>query len=251
MGEVTEISWADATFNPWMGCTKVSPGCQHCYAETLMDKRYGKVRWGPQGERKRTSDDTWNRLRVWDNKAAAAGTRTRVFVASLADVFEDNPQVEVWRSWLWLETIMRSHLDFMLLTKRPENILRMTPEAWHTNWPANVWVGASIETQEYATRRVEQLLWVPASVRFLSCEPLLGPLDLTLWLPGLQWVIVGGESGAHARPMQFDWVRSLRDQCVAAGVPFHFKQWGGSNKKATGRLLDGVTWDQFPEHPAA
>jgi protein gp37 len=263
------------TFNPWIGCTRVSPGCQHCYAETMMDKRYGKVKWGPQGTRVRTSADYWTQPLKWNREAAAAGERRRVFCASLADVFEDKPdqnhQLNQWRDELWWLIEKTPNLDWLLLTKRPEVVSDAIPTRWRElGWPPNVWIGTSVENQEYADKRIPELLKIPAAVRFLSVEPLLGPVDLyqMLWadMPGkprlnrIHWIIVGGESGHGARPMQPDWVRSIRDQCQEAGVPFFFKQWGEYlydemnevsvpmrvGKHRAGRLLDGREWNEFP-----
>ena len=247
MGENTAISWATDTFNPWIGCTRVSPGCQHCYAEAFA-KRYGKAEWGPTAQRVRTSAANWRKPIIWNRKAAAEGVRRRVFCASLADVFEDNPQVETWRAELFGMIEQTSSLDWLLLTKRPENVNEMVPGRWRTvgRWPANVWVGTTIENQAAADKRIPELLSVPTLVHFLSCEPLLGPVSLAGHLGAIEWVIAGGESGPQARPMNPDWVRRLRDQCVAAGVPFHFKQWGGLTPKANGRELDGRIWDECP-----
>lgn len=314
MGENTKIEWAHHTFNPWMGCTKVSDGCKFCYAEELMDKRYGKVEWGPVGKRVRTSVANWRKPLQWDKQAAAENIRYRVFCSSLADVFEDRPELKPWRADLFDLIHKTQHLDWLLLTKRPENIHRQigdvakdeqySPFDWLSMgmMPPNVWIGTSVENQEQADKRIPHLLNVPAAVRFLSCEPLLGPVDLSKWLPEecldcddyillhreegpmfhedpeIHWVIAGGESGPHARPMNPEWVRLLRDQCEAANVPFLFKQWGEYRpfdeqvdpclhadspssdlakmhwpydvyrvgKKVAGRLLDGRTWDEFP-----
>lgn len=232
MGERTEISWCDATWNPWVGCLKVSPGCQHCYAETLAG-RFGLGEWGPRGERKRTSDTNWKAPYVWNTRAERKGIRRKVFCASMADLFEDNAQVVEWRSAALSIMEATPWLDWLLLTKRPEHVNVMVPVAWTRGaWPANVWVGTSIESQEWADRRIPWLLGVPTPVRFLSCEPLLGPLDLQMallsgwhkWAPAINWVIVGGESGGQARPMDIHWARSIRDQCYDAGTPFFFKQ---------------------------
>lgn len=256
MGETTGIQWTDHTFNPWVGCTRVSPGCQHCYAETMMDHRYGKVQWGPQGRRIRTSYDYWRQPAKWNRKAEADGVRRRVFVASLADVFENKPdqraEMDEWREALFHYPHLYDNLDWLFLTKRPENVMAMVCPIWHERgFPANVWIGASVENQEQADKRIPELMAIPAAVHFLSAEPLLGPIELPYrmeWMSNddwagnapphvtlgdghepdsrIDWVIVGGESGHGARPMNPDWVRSLRDQCQVAGVPFHFKQWG-------------------------
>jgi protein gp37 len=252
------------TFNPWQGCIKVSPGCVNCYAETLSN-RWGKDVWGPGPKRQRTSAANWKKPLQWNKQAEKEGRRFRVFCASMADVFEDNPQLEPWRVDL-LNLIQETpRLDWLLLTKRPENVNRMIEQAtgfsssemWFYSAP-HVQIGTSIENQEYADKRIPELLRIPARIRFLSMEPLLGPVDLTRidygsidptgradvlreWYyrdsrlvekapPGeackIHWVIVGGESGPGARPMHPEWVRSLRDQCQGAGVAFFFKQWG-------------------------
>lgn len=230
MAETTKISWADATFNPWIGCAKVSRGCAHCYAEELMDKRYGRVEWGPNGTRVRTSASNWKQPLKWDREAMAAGVRRRVFCASLADVFEDRPEVVEWREHLFGIIQATPRLDWLLLTKRPENVTAFASEA--TGWdvashgmPPNAWIGTSVEDRKNGLPRIDILRTIPSVVRFLSVEPLvedLGPLDLT----GIGWVIAGGESGSAATPMHPDWPISIRDQCVSAGVPFLFKQWG-------------------------
>jgi len=245
----------------------------------------------------------WAQPVKWNREAEAAGERHRVFCASLADVFEgdDTMPSESWKSvddarerltWLIINT---PHLDWLLLTKRPQNVMEMLPEDWMSGLPPNVWIGTSVENQAMAEERIPHLLQIPAKVRFLSCEPLLGAVDLSGWatdtgvwkcpncrytlqkcylrasdgavglnteqvrevcpndgatlrpLSLIDWVIVGGESGANARPMHPDWARGLRDQCVEAGVAYFFKQWGGTTAKAGGRLLDGREWSEYPE----
>jgi protein gp37 len=257
MAENSKIEWCDHTFNPFIGCTKVSPGCDNCYAEHLMDKRMHKVVWGSK-ERIRTSPSNWRKPIAWnaahDEFFAAHGRRQRVFCASLADVF-DNAVDPAWRVDLFRLIESTPNLDWLLLTKRIGNAPSMSQVAMgalgciHKPLPDNVWLGSTIVNQEEANRDIPKLLSVPAAKRFLSMEPLLGPVSLR-WLsawpenapapaqkPGgrtnhldglrqLDWVIVGGESGAGARPMHPDWARSLRDQCKAAAVPFLFKQWG-------------------------
>lgn len=300
MGE-TKIEWADFTFNGWIGCTKVSAACDHCYAEVATPTRTlrasGTETWGPHAPRKRTSAANWKKPLAWNRQAEAEGRRYRVFCASLADVFDNHASIlPEWRSDLWALIAETPHLDWLLLTKRPQNINKMLPLAWGNGWP-NVWLGTTVENQTEADRRIPHLLAVPAAVRFLSVEPMLGPVDLThisgkagldphwsMKQAGLSWVICGGESGPNARPMHPDWARSLRDQCVAAGVPFFFKQWGKwlhesqdpyglwnwsdaddrgilhhwldaeqvtasipLKGKSSGRLLDGRTWDELPE----
>jgi protein gp37 len=253
MGETTGIAWTDHTWNPWMGCQKVSPGCTNCYAEALVTTRMRLPVWGPAAstERKRTSAATWKNLGTWDRAAARDGVRRRVFVSSLADVFEDHPALAPWRAEALDLLANVKHMDVQLLTKRPQNILSMVPSAWRAAWPRHIWVGTTVEDQERAERRVAWLNMVPAAVRFLSCEPLLGPLDLTngpsnRWSvptrvvggkpaewsdPGekfipVDWVIVGGESGAGARPFDLAWARSIVQQCAESGVPAFVKQMG-------------------------
>lgn len=350
MSENSKIEWTDHTFNPWIGCTKVSPGCAHCYAETLMDTRRGRAQWGKGKPRVRTVASTWNEPRKWNAKAPerrmqngmvwtksfalpdgridafnSTGLhgcfdaiwwenmpmyRPRVFCASLCDVFDDEVPIE------WLADLLAliddcKNLDWQLLTKRPENIASRMNAAMHGNFEPectfaehmpHVWLGTSVENQRTANHRIPELLAIQCSVRFLSCEPLLDPVDLGIALepwdecgncgadfdysperedvcpschkpncmstgfgtalrteyqnagghvevpdgPGIHWIICGGESGPGARPMAPSWARSLRDQATAAGVAFHFKQWGGVNKKAAGRELDGRTWDELP-----
>jgi protein gp37 len=240
MGENSKIEWTDHTFNPWMGCTKVSQGCKFCYAEALMDKRLGQVQWGPDGIRKRTSAKKWAEPLAWDRNAVTAGVRARVFCASVADVFENSNELNRWRVDLWRLIDNTPNLDWLLLTKRPHNIMAMVPPHWHDGFPPNVWMGTSVEDQAAADLRIPELLKVP-SIIFLSCEPLLGPIVFDpSWLygcsdfetccgcdePRVEWAIIGGESGPNARPMHPDWARGIRDQCVAAGIPVLFKQWG-------------------------
>lgn len=337
MSTQTKIEWCDSTFNPWIGCTKISPACDNCYAFADFDLRRHRVKWGAGQARSRTSAENWKHPLRWNNQAdefrqcdvcgwrglrrpdravcptchngLMQPTRRRVFCASLADWLDNEVSIE----WLCdlLDLIRRcENLDFLLLTKRIGNWRSRLAEALSAeirqnrragvmigDWlngspPANVWLGATVCNQTDADRDIPKLLAVPAAKRFLSMEPLLGPVDLERprpgpdlcqggggmicqpWLiqSGIDWVIVGGESGPNARPMHPYWVRGIRDQCAAAGVPFLFKQWGewapydrsrfdGSmlatpnaldmpmqrfGKKDAGRLLDGRTWEQFP-----
>lgn len=351
MAENSKIEWTDHTFNPWIGCTKVSPGCLHCYAETQDARRFSKTlpgtskehpvsHWGTGAPRYRTSEGNWNDPLKWNHAVFlqtdtirhtnAFGShedvllpepkRPRVFCASLADWMDDEVPIE-WLADLLKLIAKTPRLDWLLLTKRPENwkprlkavhewIFRTSPASessvfsvWIWDWmrglaPSNIWIGTSVENAS-VTDRIEALRSIPAQVRFLSCEPLLGDLG-PLNLQGIHWVICGGESGPKARPMHPSWARHLRDQCQRSGVPFHFKQWGewlggefdarkgkmicqqtlqgekvgdifwtnpGApavhvfgpkdhywehasakvGKKAAGRLLDGVEWDEFPQ----
>jgi len=231
MGKLTTINWTDHTFNPWWGCTKVSEGCRMCYA-AIYAHRYG-FEWGPSADRRLLSDNHWQEPLKWDKAAGKNGVREKVFCASMADVFEDNQQVVSERLKLWDLIAKTPHLDWQLLTKRPQNITSMVPEAWLTGtWPINVWIGTSVEDQDAANKRIPELLKVPAAVRFLSCEPLLGPVDLKGVKEGdLQWVIAGGESGPGARPMDLAWARSLKDQCQPKGIALWVKQLGGVRDK--------------------
>lgn len=330
MAENSGIEWTDHTFNPWRGCTKVSEGCKFCYADTLSKRNPQTLGvWGPKGSRPIAAESYWKLPEKWDRDAAAAGVRKRVFCASLADVFEGREtmpsaawvHVELAQERLFDLIAATPHLDWLLLTKRPENVLDMlTPAAFvdhemrgDAKMLPNIWIGTSCEDQKTADERIPHLLKIPAKVRFLSCEPLLGQVSLTRFLfadcdkcdgfgyadeEGLvpctqceakfiniheplgeiHWVIAGGESGPNARPMHPDWARMLLHECHASGVPFLFKQWGefapldraaflaGNagqihemgkvvgecpvmrvGKKKAGRILDGRTWDQFPE----
>jgi protein gp37 len=239
VAETTEISWAHSTFNPWIGCTRVSPGCDNCYAATLMQDRHKRVRWGAGEARSRTK--TWDQPVRWNKAAAASGEPHRVFCASLADVF-DNEVPQDWREDLFDLIVATPALTWMLLTKRVGNVASMMP----VKMP-NVWLGITVVNQAEADRDIPKLLELNAAVRWLSCEPLLGPLDLTPYLRGIGWVIVGGESGSNPRPMEADWARDIRDDCWISDVPFHFKQWGGTRPKSNGHLLDGVEHRAFPD----
>ncbi|MEM7533112.1 MAG: phage Gp37/Gp68 family protein [Chloroflexota bacterium] len=274
MGQKTSIEWTNHTFNPWWGCMKVSQGCKHCYAESWA-KRYGHDIWGIEKNRRTFSRQHWSQPKRWHNSAIKNNERKRVFCASMADVFEDNPYVDSEREKLWQVIDDTEMLDWLLLTKRPQNMTSFVP--WTSKWPNNVWAMTSVEDQEQADERIPLLLDVPAKIRGLSVEPLLGPLDLQPWLNNLHWVIVGGESGGGSRPMHPDWVRSLRDQCQEHNVSFFFKQWGnwipseddvkakkvqftpgkdGSqdclmrrvSKKMAGRIIDNQQWDEVPHY---
>lgn len=266
MAKNSRIEWTDHTFNPWWGCAKVSPACKHCYAEAWA-KRVGAAVWGARAPRRFFGEKHWAEPLRWHREAQAEGRRHRVFCASMADVFEDRRELDPWRRKLAELIAETPWLDWQLLTKRPEHASALAP--WGDKWPDNVWLGTTAENQHWADKRLPALAAIPAKVRFLSCEPLLAKLDLSQWLrPSIHWIITGGESGPHARPSDPAWFRGLRDQCIAAGVPFHFKQWGnwvpspssskksqiigGTNmirtsKKEAGRALDGEIWDQVPE----
>ena len=256
MAEHSKIEWTDATFNPWIGCTRISPACDFCYAES-MSARYGWAEWGNH-PRKRTSESTWQAPRRWQRQAATFalgyGRRRRVFCASLADVF-DNQVPPYWRDDLWALIHECPDLDWQLLTKRPQNIPDMLPDYWD-EIRGHVWLGATCEDQTRADQNIPHVLNVdPApAVRFVSYEPALGPVDFGAWLDRLDWIIAGGESGPNARPAHPEWVRNTRDQCAAADVEFHFKQWGGwlpcepTGNVPLWRFQDGSEFDRhcFP-----
>ncbi len=229
------------TFNPWQGCVKVSPACKNCYAATFA-ARFG-VEWGPKARRKFQSDTYWSEPLKWDRKAQREGVRLKVFCASMADVFEllpdghpdeDRMGEERYRLYRLIEAT--PHLDWLLLTKRPENVFGLVAGSWLTKgFPPNVWLGATVEDRKHVSR-VYDLTQIGAQVRFLSCEPLLEDIaaDLVPWLGKLDWVITGGESGPGARPAHPAWFRSLRDACRAAHVAFHFKQFGNWREPLAG-----------------
>jgi protein gp37 len=279
MAKNSHIEWTHHTFNPWWGCKKVSPACDNCYAE-LWAKRMGHQLWGIDAPRRFFTDAHWREPLTWNEEAKRAGRRERVFCASMADVFERRADLNHERNRLWELIENTPSLDWLLLTKRPQNVERIAP--WGRNWPANVWLGTSVENQILAEKRLPFLLKSPAAIRFLSCEPLLGALNLRPWfkkkgLRPIDWVIAGGESGSASRPMHPDWATSLLNQCQAFNVPFHFKQWGQwvpaqlikdpirprrlelsderpvemvrMSKKLTGRTLEGATWDGVPLTP--
>lgn len=234
MSSSSTIEWTHATWNPTTGCQKISPGCQHCYAERFAE------RWrGVAGHPYEQGFD----LRLWENRLEMPLSWKKprlIFVNSMSDLFlDDIPTEFILRVF---ETMNKANWhQFQLLTKRPQRMLEISKQL--DNWPSNVWAGVSVESQAW-TWRIETLQKVPASIRFLSCEPLLSDLELSL--DRINWVIVGGESGFGARPIKPEWVRHIKDQCLSANVPFFFKQWGGVYKKKNGRELDGKTWDQFP-----
>jgi protein gp37 len=222
MSEITGIEWTDHTLNWWIGCTEVSPGCDECYAKKLAE-RYGWAKWGKGEPRYLTSEENRRQPFKWNRQAEVEGRRHRVFCASLADDF-DSEIPQTWRDELFDTIRATPWLDWQLLTKRPHNIKSMLPPDWGCGWP-NVWLGTTVENNDYRWR-IDELLKVEATIHFLSCEPLLGPIDLGPWLDCLDWVIVGGESGRKVRLMHPDWARQLRNQCQQADVAFFFKQAG-------------------------
>ena len=245
MSDKSDISWTYHTFNPWWGCTMVSPACLNCYAKALAWRFY-KLPWGAGASRRLAEDSYWDNALIWNRKARKSGIRNRVFCLSMGDFF-DAEVPEEWRKRLWDTIRICDSLDWQILTKRPENILSMLPPDWGDGWD-HVWMGTTVEDQTRADERVPILLDVPAKVRFLSCEPLLGEVNIPR-ISELDWIIVGGESGPSFRPMEEAWALSLRDQSVQNGVAFHFKQWGTNKIDAAGRLLDGREWNEFPATP--
>jgi protein gp37 len=288
MAENSNIEWTDHTFNAWWGCDRVSPACDDCYAAAWAHRLGMDNLW--LGDRRFFGEAHWREPLKWARKAN--GTRPRVFTNSMADVFDNHEDVGPARWRLWNLIRKTPELDWLLLTKRIGNARRMLPEDWGRGYP-NVWLGITVVNQEEADRDIPKLLEVPAAVRFLSCEPLLGPISFEgcwvahpnpfiheNWLEALDWVIVGGESGKKARPMHPQWAYDLRDQCVAVGTGFFFKQWGEwkhmgyssgpagpddekgvileaedprwmpymwkVGKKRAGRVLNNRTWDELP-----
>lgn len=271
MAENSKIEWTHHTFNPWRGCTKISPGCTHCYAETMSHRNPKTLGvWGDKGARVIAAESYWKLPLKWNRDAAAQKKsheracmecrseydmvepyeRPRVFCASLADVFEDRPELVAPRVRLFHLINETKHLDWLLLTKRPENIKRFhgsadMPRSWPENMPPNVWLGTSVEDKRRAMTRISRLKDVGAKVRFLSIEPLLedlGEIDLT----GIGWVIIGGESGHGARECNLSWIRSIVEQCKTAGVPVFVKQLGARPiGRQQGTMSSGADWDNY------
>ncbi|HEX5055609.1 MAG TPA: phage Gp37/Gp68 family protein [Gammaproteobacteria bacterium] len=234
MSDNSSIEWTEATWNPVTGCTKISPGCKNCYAERMSKrlKAMGKPQYR-NGFKLTLQPDSisiplqWKRPRV-------------VFVNSMSDLFQKDVPLEFIKRVFDVMNKCPQH-TFQILTKRPEIAAAFASQL---NWSKNIWMGTSVENAEY-TYRIKELRKIPSKIRFLSVEPLLGPIP-RLPLSGIDWVIVGGESGPKARQIDPKWVEQIRDRCIEKGVLFFFKQWGGVNKKATGRILDGRTWDEMP-----
>ena len=255
MGIETGISWTDHTWNPWWGCTKVSPACDNCYAER-DSKRYGHAIWGKDAPRRFFGDKHWAEPLKWNYSAARNGERKRVFCASMADVMEDRMDLDTYRIRLWKLIEDTPNLDWLLLTKRPQNFRRMLPNSWSDMPRSNVWLGTTVESPAYLWR-VDALREVPAVFHFLSMEPLIEAVPMIgNYLSDIEWLIAGGESDGGrrvARAVPADWYRQLRDAAVSRSIPFHFKQWGEHDgelvrigKKAAGCELDGREWKEFP-----
>lgn len=259
MGMDSKIEWCHHTFSPWWGCVKVSPGCTNCYAEAF-DHRLGGDHWGPRASRRFMSEAHWRKPVAWNRKAARAGERHRVFCASMADVFEDRSDLIGWRYRLFHLISETPNLDWLLLTKRPQNF-HLRDEPWMRELP-NVWLGVTAEDQQRADERIPLLLQEPAAVRFVSYEPAIEAVEFQhergylmpfketdpslQRTPRVDWVIAGAESGPGARPMNLEWVRSVRDQCQSAGTSFFLKQKLEGGKKLSLPEIDGRRWAEFP-----
>lgn len=229
-GSKTGIQWTDKVWNPVTGCTKVSPGCAHCYAEVITKRFPKSFREGFDIDMR---PDRLDQPRKWRKPS-------RIFVNSMSDLFHGDVPLGFIQKVFTVMNETPRHV-FQILTKRDDRLARLSP---YLEWSENIWMGVSVESQRY-TSRIDCLRQVPAKVRFLSCEPLLGPLDLNL--EGIHWVIVGGESGHGHRPIDPDWVKAIQRQCQDASVPFFFKQWGGPTPKSRGNHLDGEIWEQMPK----
>ncbi|WP_114202357.1 DUF5131 family protein [Janibacter anophelis] len=247
MSDKSGIEWTEATWNPVTGCDRISPGCDHCYAMTLAKrlKAMGSDKYQTDGD-PRTSGPGFGvqvHPRALDQPSKWRSPRV-VFVNSMSDLFHAKVPLPFIQD---VFAVMREHPQhtFQVLTKRATRARRLADEL---EWPDNVWLGVSVETADYFNR-VDELRRIPAAVRFLSCEPLLGSLA-GIDLEGIGWVIAGGESGPNYRPMEVSWARDIRDACITAEVPFFFKQWGGRTPKSLGRELDGALWDQMPRSVA-
>jgi protein gp37 len=234
MAEHSGIEWTESTWNPLTGCTKISPGCKHCYAERMAYrlKAMGQVNYA-NGFELTLHEAVLEKPLGWKKPQM-------IFVNSMSDLFHKDVPVDfVLKAF---DVMKRAHWhQFQVLTKRADRLAELSPQL---EWADNIWMGVSVETAMYKTR-IDHLRSTGAKIKFLSLEPLIRPLG-ELNLDGINWVIVGGESGPGARPIMTEWVTDIRDQCLAAGVPFFFKQWGGVQKKKTGRILEGRTWDEMP-----
>jgi protein gp37 len=234
MATNSSIEWTEATWNPVTGCDKVSPGCAHCYAERMAKRLHGMGQTNYRNGFQLTLQPQMLELPLRWKKPR------RIFVNSMSDMFHADVPLEFIQSAF--DVMRRAHWhEFQILTKRSARLFELDP---HLDWPSNVWMGVSVENARFMSR-IGDLVATRARVKFLSLEPLLGPLP-GLNLSGIDWVIVGGESGPRARPMNPEWVADIREACERVGVPFFFKQWGGVFKKVTGRVLDGRTWDDMP-----
>lgn len=255
MAQRTTIEWTEATWNPVIGCSKISEGCLHCYAERMANRLAAMARAdqrvGRNSGKKAAycsivdSNGHWNGQVYLNERALQEPFRWRssrmVFVDSMGDLFHESVPLEFVQRVFAVMNDCEQHA-FQILTKRPERAMGFSGELF---WTPNIWMGATVENAKLASPRAKYLLGTGAKVKFLSVEPLLGPIP-RLPLTGIDWIIVGGESGPGARPMLPKWVRQIRDRCTSKGVPFFFKQWGGVQKKANGKILDGRIWDEMP-----
>jgi len=234
MSDNSAIEWTDATWNPITGCTKISPGCANCYAETFAERFRGV----PNHPYEQGFD-----LKLWPNRLALPAQwkkSKRIFVNSMSDLFhKDVPEEYIFKVFDVMNEV--SLHQYQVLTKRAERLAEMSDRL---KWGENIWMGVSVESADCVSR-IDCLRQTKAAVKFLSVEPLLGPIP-NMNLTGIDWVIVGGESGHRSRPVSEEWIIEIREQCKAARVPFFFKQWGGRNKKKAGRILEGRTWDDMP-----
>jgi protein gp37 len=254
MGKDSKISWTDHSYNPWHGCTPISPACDHCYARRLAE-RTGHNVWGHDAPRRFFGEKHWGEPLKWDRNAQKEGTRARVFCGSMCDVFEGRHDLDSWRLKLWGLIETTKNLDWLLLTKRPHNILKMVPEAWGKAFPSNVWLGVTAESQQEADERIPDLLSLYAKIRFVSAEPLLGPINFSQY--NVNWILVGGESGPEARRMDPMWAGDIIFAARQKGIAVHFKQLGVALAKEMGckesHGLDPTEWperfriQQFPE----
>lgn len=248
VADKTAIEWTEATWNPTTGCDRVSPGCDNCYALTLSKrlKAMGSPKYQLDGDPTTSGPGFGLTLHPTSLDVPRRWSAPRlIFVNSMSDLFHDSVPLEFVARVFDVMRETPQH-TYQVLTKRAPRLSRVAGEL---DWPSNLWMGVSVESRRY-TFRLDHLRKAPASVRFLSAEPLLGPIG-DIDLDGIHWVIAGGESGAHARPVEYEWVAQLRDSCMTAGVAFFFKQWGGRTPKAGGRELDGEVWDQLPVQAAS
>ncbi|NBR86843.1 MAG: DUF5131 family protein [Proteobacteria bacterium] len=246
MSKDTQIAWTDHTFNIAWGCSKISPGCKNCYADTLSH-RWGLDFWDEGKNRRTFGAKYWSEPLAWNVKAQADGVRQRVFCSSMCDVFEDHPTIDAEREKLWPLIRQTPWLDWQLLTKRAERIAENLPADWGSGY-GNVWLGVSVESGDYEWRFNEHLAHIPCQVRFVSYEPALGPVTGLEWAK-LGWIIYGGESGKGYRSDQTDWARHVKSRCAEFGVSFFYKQ-GAAFRPGTDPTLDGATIQEFPQSVA-
>lgn len=246
----TNIEWCDYSFNPWWGCSEVSPGCKNCYARSLANRLlpHHPTLWDVNGERRFFGEEHWSGPLRWERKAIKAGVRFKVFCASMADVFDNADDLQPVREMLWALIRKTPHLDWLILTKRIGNAKAMLPSDWGNGYQ-NVWLGASVVNQAEANRDIPKLLATPASIRFLSCEPLLGPIRFIDRWDHIDWIIVGGESGHNARPMEREWADFIRAQCAVSETAFFMKQGSQANWPTFKEFASFPTYLQVRQWP--